>query len=136
MAEEAGIPGHAAKTGWAKRLQGFLRDRGISFEAEGEATRIHLGDIVVEVAEAGGGRGYAVVITVPLPGSSREADEAAGRALADAIRLAGLLGAEGLGYELDTSLPGYPSLRIIVEYMDPRELADTLIAALEKYLAA
>ena len=132
---EEGIPGHAGKTEWAKKIQGFLKERGVSFEAEGEATRIHLDDIVVEVTEAESGEGYAIVITVPLPGSSSEAlDEATSRTLASAMKLAGLLDAEELGYELDTSLPGYPSLRIIVEYSDPNTLADKLVEALKKYL--
>lgn len=131
--EEQGVPGHMGKKDWAKRLQGFLRDAGISFEAEGEATRIHLGMLSIEVTEAGE-NGYAVVLTVPLPGSSEDAgDEETVNAYRDALRVLAGLGAGEPRYELDTDMPGYPTLRIIVEYSDPNELAERLIEALKPF---
>ena len=131
--EEQGVPGHMGKKDWAKRLQGFLRDAGISFEAEGEATRIHLGMLSIEVTEAGE-NGYAVVLTVPLPGSSEDAgDEETVNAYRDALRVLAGLGAEELRYELDTDMPGYPALRVIIEYSDPNELAEKLIEALKPF---
>ena len=131
--EEQGIPGHAGKKDWARRLQSFLRESGISFEAEGEATRVHLGMLSVEVTESGE-NSYAIVITVPLPGSSADAgDEENARAYSNALRVLERLGAEEIRYELDTDVPGYPSLRIIVEYSDPGELAEKLIEALKPF---
>jgi hypothetical protein len=131
--EEQGIPGHAGKKEWAKRLQGFLRESGISFEAEGEATRIHLGMLSVEVTEAGE-TGYAVVITIPLPGSSSDAeDEEAAKAYMDALKVLARLGADEIRYELDTDMPGYPVLRAVIEYSNPDELASKLIEALKPF---
>ncbi|ABM80359.1 hypothetical protein [Hyperthermus butylicus] len=130
---ETGIPGHSSSKDWAKRIQSFLREKGISFEAEGENIRIHVDGVTVEVTEAPSGENYAVVITLPLPASSSEADEQTRGTIDAGFKLAGLLDAEELGYELDTSIPGYPSLRIVVEYKDPNKLADKLIDALEKY---
>ncbi len=132
--EEEGIPGHASKKDWARRLQSFLKEKGVSFEAEGEAVRIHINGFTVEVMEAPNGEGYAIAVTVPLPGSSSEAaDEEARRTVAEALRFAGLLGAEELGYEVDTSIPGYPSMRITVVYREPEKLAETLMKAIEEY---
>jgi len=131
--EEHGIPGHAGKKEWAKKLQGFLREAGISFEAEGEATRIHLGMLSVEVTESGE-TGYAVVITVPLPGSSSDAeDEEMVSAYRNAAKILAGLGADEIRYELDTDMPGYPALRAIIEYRDPVELAEKLVKALEPF---
>jgi hypothetical protein len=131
---EEEVPGHGSRKEWAKRIQSFLKEKGVSFEAEGEAVRIHVDGFTVEVMEAPGGEGYAIAITVPLPGSSSEAsDEEVRRTVSEALRLAGLLGAEELSYELDTSIPGYPSMRIMVVYKEPEKLADTLIKALEEY---
>jgi hypothetical protein len=131
---EEEVPGHGSRKEWAKRIQSFLKEKGVSFEAEGEAVRIHVDSFTVEVMEAPGGEGYAIAITAPLPGSSHEAlDEDVRKAVDGALKLAGLLGAEELKYELDTSIPGYPSMRIMVIYKEPEKLADALIKALEEY---
>lgn len=131
--EEQGIPGHAGKKDWAKKLQAFLRESGISFEAEGEATRIHLGMLSIEVTESGESN-YAIVITVPLPGSSADAeDEENVKAYSNALEMLRRLGVDEVKYELDTDVPGYPSLRIMIEYSDPSELAEKLIEALKPF---
>ena len=131
--DEISVPGHGSSKDWAKRIQSFLREKGVSFEAEGENIRIHVDGVTVEVTEAPSGEGYAIVITLPLPASSSESDEQARSSIDTGFRLAELLEAEELRYELDTSIPGYPSLRILVEYRDPGKLADKLIGALGKY---
>ncbi len=131
---EHGIPGHASKKEWANRLQRWLKERGVSFEAEGEATRIHLDSgVYVEVAESLEGSGYDLVVTVPLPGTGEEAGEDTIRAIRDAFELLHLVGG-GLRYELDNSIPEYPSLRIMRGFEDPEELVEKLIGALERFL--
>ncbi len=131
---EHGIPGHASKKTWANRLQQWLKQRGVSFEAEGEATRIHLpSGVYIEITESMEGEGYDVVITVPLPGTGSEAGDTKS-AISDAFEIVSLLGGE-LRYELDDSLPEYPSLRIIRSYRDPEELVDALISALDRFLS-
>ncbi len=133
---EHGIPGHASKKAWANRLQQWLKSRGVRFEAEGEATRISLDSgVLVEIAErVGGGEGFDVVVSVPLPGSGEEVGEETLAALRDAFELVGLLGGE-LRYELDDSLPGYPVLRIMRGFEDPERMVDALISALDRLLS-
>jgi len=127
---EHGIPGHASKKEWANRLQRWLREHGFSFEAEGEAVRIHLpGGAYVEITEAqDGGEGFEVAITVPLAGTGEEAEEAA-KAFQEAMTVAKGLGGE-LRYELDTSIPEYPSLKVARAFTDPEEMATRLMEAL------
>lgn len=133
---EYGIPGHASKKGWANRLQQWLKQRGVRFEAEGEATRISLDSgLLVEIAESLEGDGYDIVMSIPLPGTGEEASsEEALAPVRDAFELAGMLGGE-LRYELDTSMPGYPVLRVMRGYRDPEEMVDALIAALDRLLS-
>ncbi|MEB3816548.1 MAG: hypothetical protein LRS46_01200 [Desulfurococcales archaeon] len=126
---EEGIPGHASHERWANELQRRLRELGVSFEAEGEATRINLGEgIVVEIAEAPEGEeGYAVVANIPLPtgGDPEYADS-----VALALKVLAALGSE-LKYELDESLPGYPMLRVRAVFKDPLDMSRRLLEVLE-----
>lgn len=129
--EEHGVPGHGGGADWAKRLQSFLREKGFSFEAEGEAIRIHVGLLGVEVVEHGDG--YAVVVTAPLPASSSDAgDEETARALRDALSVLAGLGADEISYEVEEDVPGYPVLRATVAYGDPGRLAESLEKALSR----
>ena len=131
---EHGIPGHASKKTWANRLQQWLRSRGLSFEAEGEATRIHLDSgLYIEVSEdIEDPSRYAIVLTIPLPGTGEEAEEAK-KAIDDALELLGLIGGE-LRYELDNSIPEYPSIRVTRAFENPEELVAKLTTALEQLL--
>ncbi len=126
--EPAGIPGHAGKSEWSKRLQEWLRDCGFRYEAEGEATRIMVDGVLVQVAE-GEGEGYSVIVSAPLPshgGSEAEAADACA-----ALRLAArIAGEESIKYEIDDSLPSYPMLYIIIGFSDPWSLAQALVDAL------
>ncbi len=128
--EEEGVPGHGSRHSWAKRLHSRLRELGVAFEAEAEATRIHVGDLVVEVAEAGE-NGYQVVLTIPLPAGSGEDPEYYAGVMREAARLVSLLGG-GVEYSLDTSLPDYPTLYASKKYGEPDRLVEELVAALEK----
>lgn len=126
---EEGIPGHASKHPWAYRLQSRLKQLGVPFEAEGEATRIRLADGVhAEVRESQSG-GYAVSVSIPLPlgGDDPEFYAEAFRA---AARFIVALGGE-VRYEVDDSLPGFSMLRAVVDFTDPEELADAVAAAAE-----
>ncbi len=124
---EEGIPGHAAKTPWAHRLQTKLKELGILFEAEGEATRIRLAEgVYAEVREADE-EGYSVAVTIPLP-TSGEDPEYLAEAFKAAARFIVKLGREAK-YEVDESLPGYPMLRAIVDFTGPDELVDLILKA-------
>ncbi|MET1128536.1 MAG: hypothetical protein ABWW70_04385 [Thermoproteota archaeon] len=130
-AVEEGIPGHSASAEWARRLQEFLRDRGYRFEAEGEATRIHLGDLQVEVTQDGDK--FQLVFSVPLPGrASAEEVEPSIRAYETAMKLLLFVGEGEPTYSVDDSLPGYPVLHITVSFSSPESLADRLMSALSQ----
>ncbi len=124
---EEGIPGHAAKTPWAHRLQSKLKELGIPFEAEGEATRIRLAEgVYAEVRESGEG-GYSIAVTIPLPTSGEDPE-----CLAEAFKAAAAfivkLGVEAR-YEVDESLPGYPMLRAIIGFASPEDLVNSVLKA-------
>ncbi len=121
---------------WAKELTEWLRQRGFSFEAEGEAIRVHLDNgIIVEVVESRRGQGYDVVVTVPLPGNSDEAlDEASQKAIVDAYQILGRLSVDEVSYEVDDSMPEYPSLRVYaVGFSDPTHMARKIVDALSGF---
>ena len=133
MEEELGIPGHAGHSSWSRRLQSWLRDCGLHFEAEGEATRISLGGgVLLEIAESLEGEGYEVVASIPLAGTGREAVETGLPALvARALDvIARVAGDRQLNYDLDTSLPSYPILRVRAAFTDPWEMAEAIAEAL------
>ena len=135
--EEFGIPGHAAKSGWASKLQSFLKDLGVPFEAEGEATRIRLYEgVLAEVREAEK-EGYAVEVSIPLPGDCAEGCdiEYHVEAYRAALRLLAGLGS-ALAYYLDDSIPGYPVLRARATFANPYELADRLAEAVRAYFGS
>ena len=128
--EEVGLPGHPSKKEWAKKLQRFLKENGFSFDAEGEATLVNLGEVTIEVGESNGK--YAVTVSVPLPGAGEDDDpDHYSEAFRKAITV--MLGIGGsLEYQLDTSLPDYPTLYITRKFDDPEELVDKFISALRK----
>ena len=115
---------------WLKRIRDAVEEIGYSFEFE-ETLRIHVGDVIVEVG-ADENR-YTVTVSVQLPGgeASEEELDYYTRLYEQALRV--VLGLSGeLRYEIDTSLPEYPSLHIMRVYNDPEKLADELIERLKK----
>ncbi len=128
--DEEGIPGHGSHHSWAKRIHSVLRELGIPFEAEAEATRFHLGDLVVEITEAE--KGYQVSLSIPLPGGDEGEDPDYYASIVRwAARLLSLLG-KPVEYSLDTSLPDYPTLYAFRRYDSPEELAEGVERALRK----
>ncbi len=115
---------------WVKKLKKALEEAGVSFEAE-ETVRIHLGDLVVEVGEAE--KGPTVTVSLQLPGAPPSAEEVESytKTYQLALKLVSRLTGE-LGYELDTSLPGYPLLHIVVAYTDADKMAEEIIAAVKE----
>lgn len=94
-------------------LQERLRELGASFEAEGEATRIHIGGVVVEVKrDPELGDILQVQLFLPVPGDD------VGEYVRD-FRIASRI-ITGLGgvvsYVAEEAAPGYPVLRAIVPY--------------------
>lgn len=115
---------------WLKRIRDAVEEIGYSFEFE-ETLRVHVGDVIVEVG-ADENR-YTVTVSVQLPGgeASEEELDYYTRLYEQALRV--VLGLSGeLKYEVDTSLPEYPSLHIVRVYSDPEKLADELIEKLRR----
>ncbi len=115
---------------WLKRIRDAVEEIGYSFEFE-ETLRIHVGDVIVEVGADE--NSYTVTVSVQLPGgeASEEELDYYTRLYEQALRV--VLGLSGeLRYEVDTSLPEYPSLHMVRVYSDPEKLADELIERLKK----
>lgn len=130
--EEIGIPGHAGK-GVAAELQRSLKNLGCRFEAEGDMVRLHIRDAVIELKDEPG-RGAMIEAQVPLLEESplrgeelKEALDSISKVLAIALKAARGLNVE---YEIDTSLPGYPMLRVRFYPEDYRAAADRLLEAI------
>ena len=132
MEEPEGIPGHVGASEWSRALHLWLRDCGVSFEAEGEATRISLPNgVMVELTESG--EGFAVVISLTLATRGEDLLREA-EVIADAFRLAGkVAGQGGVSFDVDNSLPDYPILYITVPFNSPWELVSSLQEALTSY---
>jgi len=96
---------------WLEKVKRFLRDVGARFEAE-ESVRIHVGDVVAEVSESGGGFVVTLSVEVPTTLSLEDVDRYA-NAYRDMLRMIVKAGKEPR-YELDTSI-GYPFLRAVIE---------------------
>jgi hypothetical protein len=131
--EEEGIPGHAGKTEWSNSLQRWLRECGIKFEAEGEATRASVNGVTIEVAEGISSEGYDIVVSITMPtvGSDlvREAEN-----VLKALTIAGkIAGKKEVKYELDSSLPSYPILYITVSFKDPWRLVESFKNGIREY---
>ena len=129
---EEGIPGHAAKTPWAHRLQRSLKELGVPFEAEGEATRVRLAEgVYAEVREAS--EGYTVAVSVPLPSGDAGDIQYYVEAFRAAVAFLAALGVEP-EYEVDSSLPGYPMLRALARFSDPESLVDSVLRGVRAVL--
>ena len=110
--DELGIPGHASHKDEIKRVQELAGELGLSYEAEGDMTRIALGDLLVEVRDEPGGEGVIQVMAVmPEPGSARSVLCSMARVI-DAVR-----GYERFEYSLE-SIAGYSTLSFTAYYTD------------------
>ena len=107
---------------WLEKVKRFLRDVGARFEAE-ESVRIHVGDVVAEVSESGGGFVVTLSVEVPTTLSLEDVDRYA-NAYRDLLRMIAKAGKEPR-YELDTSI-GYPFLRAVIELGSIDEVLDLL----------
>ena len=131
MEEPTGIPGHVGGEGPSRRLQETLKALGISFEAEGEVTRIHLGEAIVEVKDDPE-HGYITQIQVPLPVPG---DDPSGALEAFRVLAVILSSLEGeVHYSVEEIVPGYPSLIGFVSYRDRTRQVEELLLALYRYL--
>ncbi len=109
---------------WVKELRKLLDEAGVSYEIE-EGVRVHLGNIVVEAGESTSGK-YAVTVSMQLPSEAGLEDvDSYVNDFKIALSLVSKLKGQ-VAYELDTSLPDYPTLRIIVEFRDPLDMAKAL----------
>ncbi len=115
---------------WIKKIRDVVEEVGYSFEFE-ETLRIHIGDIVVEVGVEGDKP--AVSISIPLPSSASTEEELDYylRMYEQGLRV--FLGLKGEArYEVDTSLPEYPSLHLTRIYDNGDELAEDMGSLLRK----
>ena len=115
---------------WLKRIRDVVEELGYSFEYE-ETLRVHVGDVILEVGAEGDK--YTITVSVQLPPGDFSEDELDYylRMYEQALRVVAGLSGE-LRYEIDTSLPEYPSLHVTRVYADPEKLADELIEKLKK----
>jgi len=127
--EEFGIPGHAGKSSAARLLQKRLRELGVSFEAEGEVTRVHVGGIIVE-AKDDPDLGLIVQVEAPLPGGGEDPEEAAAT-LASFARA--VLAAGGRPrYEVEEVVEGYPTIIAVIPVEDQLEQAEAVLRIVEE----
>jgi len=124
MDEPTGIPGHSSHKGPERMLQEELARMGVSFEAEGETTRIHLGEVIVEVKDDPDfGRITQIQIPLPTPGDdpleSLKSFEIFSRIVS------GLKGE--IRYIVEELAPGYPQLLGIIPYQDALEQVEDLL---------
>ena len=106
------IPGHASHREEIKRIQELAGELGLSYEAEGDMTRVALGDLLVEVRDEPGGNGVIQVMTVmPEPGSASSVLCTMARVM-DAIE-----GYERYEYGMET-IAGYSTLSFTAYYTD------------------
>lgn len=113
---------------WLKSLHDRLRSLGVSFEVE-ESTRIHIGELVVEVSAVNGEAQVTVSIPLPVGG---EDPEYYIKVFSQAVKLITALGDE-VEYSLDTSLPSYPTLYASKKYSEPSILVDKLTRVIEEF---
>lgn len=121
---------YAVSREWIDRLKKVFEELGISYEIE-EAVRIHINDMIVQISEGNEGE-MNVSISVALPSSEVSVDDVSkyARDIEKAFNLAARLNRGELLYELDTSLPSYPTLYITRVYRDKDALVNDLINAL------
>ncbi len=127
----APVPGHVS---WRRPVESFqksLKELGVSFEAEGDVTRIHVDGVVIEVSwDSGIG---VIQATLPLPCDGGDADYYVRAFKAFAFILASLNGVS-FEYDLDLSIPGYPMLRARSSFSSFEVLASFLVKVLGSYL--
>ncbi len=131
MEEPEGIPGHVSHGGPVRRLQEALKELGISYEAEGETTRIHLGQVIVELKDDPEyGKITQVQAPLPQPGDNpREAGETLKTFAEIVSRLTG-----EARYTLEELVPGYPSIIAVVPYGDVEKQVQDLLGIIVRSL--
>ena len=130
MEEPEGIPGHVSHGGPVRRLQEALKELGISYEAEGETTRIHLGQVIVEVKDDPE-YGKITQVQAPLPQPGDDPMEA-GETLKTLAETVSRLSGEAR-YMLEELVPGYPSIIAIIPYADLERQVQDLLDIIVKY---
>ncbi len=115
---------------WIKKIRDVVEDVGYSYEFE-ETLRIHVGDVVVEVGVEGDKPAVTVSVPLPSPASSEEELDYYLRVYEQGLRV--FLGLRGEAkFEVDTSLPEYPSLHLTRVYEDGERLAEDMGSLLRK----
>ena len=119
---------------WIDKLKKVFEELGLSYEIE-EAVRIHIDSMIVQISEGSEGE-ISVSISVALPSSEVSLDDVSRYAkdIEKAFGLAVRLNRGELLYELDTSLPSYPTLYITRVYRDRDALVSDLINALRSMI--
>jgi len=127
--DEHGIPGHAAKSAAARLLQERLRQLGVSFEAEGDTTRVHVSGVIVE-AKDDPELGLVVQVQAPLPRPGDDPGDAAA-ALAAFARAVAVAPGEAR-YAVEEPVPGYPSIVAVIPVPGQVEQAEAVLRIVEE----
>ncbi len=127
--EEYEIEKRLESSEFIKRIKSVVEDLGFRHEVE-ENVRIHIDDVVMQIAEAE--EGYNVSISVSLPSSTETEVSSYVEAISKALKISSLLQGGELEYQLDTSIPDYPMLFIVRRYKDLDKLINDIRTALEK----
>ena len=116
---------------WVDRLKRVFEELGLSYEIE-EAVRVHIDDLIIQLSEAEDGQGISVSISVALPSEDMTLEDAekCAKSIEKALRIAAMLNRGELSYELDTSLPSYPTLYIARKYSDREAIVEDFVKAL------
>lgn len=128
---ELGIPGHAGKSPASRRLQRYLKEKGVSFESEGDAVRININGLIIEVNDEGD-RGIIVQAQAPLPVGEGIPEEEARTLYYFGLAASIIGGGEYLAEEI---VPGYPTISVSKPVEGLEEAAEKIIAVVEALLA-
>ncbi len=128
---ELGIPGHAGKSPESRRLQQYLKEKGVSFESEGDAVRVTINGLIIELNDESD-KGIIVQVQAPLPVGEGIPEEEARTLYYFGLAASIIGGGEYLAEEI---VPGYPTISVSKPVGSLEEAAEKIMAVVEALLA-
>jgi len=110
----------------------IAKELGLSFEKE-ENVRIHINNVVIEVAPTESGARVVLSVQLPAEGATPDEVKESVESFSKALRIAFELSSGELKYELDASLPTYPCMYIVREYSDVNKMVEELRRVLKSF---